>query len=415
MSLPIIQPFPQFFDLKGTPLDNGYVYIGVAGDNPETAPLSMYWDSALTQPVTPPLRTTNGYIVRNGAPSTVFIDADEFSCSTKNSAGASVLYSPNVSTVSVASVAAAAASALAAAASATAAAASAVAAAASASGILTEAELEDYLAKMRVPVGTIIPMAQATVPFGYLECNGAPVSRISYSMLFSSIGTVYGNGDGVNTFNVPDLRGEFVRGWDHGRAIDIGRALGSTQSSQNLAHEHSLQIVQTTAGGVGTVAMDRRDSASGGSATMDANNKALSSGGTEARPRNVALMYVIKAFDAVVNTIEPNYNKAPVTVTTSLGGVLNFDLSLSNYFTVTLSENVTSITFTNLPGAGFGTTLMIRITQGGLPYTVAWPAAFRWEGMAPSVSTSGAAVDILALSTFDNGAIWDASFSKGRA
>ena len=69
-------PFPQFFDKSGEPLDNGYLYIGVANQNPETNPITVYWDSAGTQPAAQPLRTMNGYIVRNGTAAAVFATGD---------------------------------------------------------------------------------------------------------------------------------------------------------------------------------------------------------------------------------------------------------------------------------------------------------------------------------------------------
>ena len=73
-----------------------------------------------------------------------------------------------------------------------------------------------------VPTGAVFCVAVATIPTGYLECNGAPVSRTTYAALFSFIGTQYGAGNGSSTFNLPDLRGEFVRGFDYGRGVDSG-------------------------------------------------------------------------------------------------------------------------------------------------------------------------------------------------
>lgn len=68
--------------------------------------------------------------------------------------------------------------------------------------------IEEY----KVPIGTIIAMSSDYIPTGYLLCNGAAVNRQNYSLLFAKIGTTYGEGDGTNTFNLPDLRGKFVRG-----------------------------------------------------------------------------------------------------------------------------------------------------------------------------------------------------------
>ena len=76
-------------------------------------------------------------------------------------------------------------------------------------------EMQDTITALQsnqTPVGTIISYSTATVPSGYLECNGQVVSRETYSALFSKIGTTYGAGDGSTTFRVPDLRGEFLRG-----------------------------------------------------------------------------------------------------------------------------------------------------------------------------------------------------------
>lgn len=69
-------PFPQYLDAKGGPLDDGYLYFGVANLNPETNPVTVYWDVAGTQPVAQPVRTLNGYTVRNGTPALVYSDAD---------------------------------------------------------------------------------------------------------------------------------------------------------------------------------------------------------------------------------------------------------------------------------------------------------------------------------------------------
>jgi microcystin-dependent protein len=57
--------------------------------------------------------------------------------------------------------------------------------------------------------------AASTIPTGWLECNGAAVSRTTYSALFAVIGTTWGNGNGVTTFNLPETRGLFPRGWNH--------------------------------------------------------------------------------------------------------------------------------------------------------------------------------------------------------
>ena len=91
------------------------------------------------------------------------------------------------------------------------------------------------------PAGALMmfsgPVSNA--PSGYLLANGSAVSRTTYSALFSAIGTTWGIGDGSTTFNLPDARGQFLRGLDNGRGVDPSRALGTTQASQNLLHTHT--------------------------------------------------------------------------------------------------------------------------------------------------------------------------------
>ncbi len=130
-----------------------------------------------------------------------------------------------------------------------------------------------------------------SIPTGYLECNGQAISRTTYASLFSTIGTTYGIGDGSTTFNLPDLRGEFIRGWDDGRLIDVGRALGSTQLDVLKEHRHQIWNSNLYAGaggsGTGPIIMN-----SIGTITTD--YRTGPAGGTETRPRNIAMIYLIK-------------------------------------------------------------------------------------------------------------------------
>lgn len=188
--------------------------------------------------------------------------------------------------------------------------------------------------------GTIVYFLSNLAPPGYLKANGAQISRTSYARLFSAIGTYAGAGDGSTTFHLPDLRGEFLRGWDDARGLDANRALGSLQSSQNLSHVHTgvtdvrgshIHLVSgnTTSGGahahpvnraqnnsVGALA-DRVTTAYGDAGTAaaisvtgehahtftgssdyaGAHDHSLiiyADGGSEARPRNLALLACIK-------------------------------------------------------------------------------------------------------------------------
>lgn len=131
-----------------------------------------------------------------------------------------------------------------------------------------------------VGVGSVSTFAMSTPPAGWLKANGAAVSRSTYAALFAAIGTTFGAGDGSTTFNLPDLRGEFVRGWDDGRGLDSGRAFGSSQSQDTRLP--SATVLQ----GTGGMLMD----------TTAGSNFAFSYApqGIETRPRNIALLQCIK-------------------------------------------------------------------------------------------------------------------------
>lgn len=149
-------------------------------------------------------------------------------------------------------------------------------------GTTWEANTESVLSE----VAQVAAYAQNTAPLGWLKCNGAAISRTAYARLFRAIGTTFGIGNGSTTFNLPDLRGEFIRGWADDRAVDTGRVFGSAQADELKAHTHSYGVDPIAGTGNGTKASD--GSNIGG---IDSTN---STGGTETRPRNVALLYCIK-------------------------------------------------------------------------------------------------------------------------
>jgi hypothetical protein len=86
----IVTPFAQFFDTSGVPLNNGAIFIGTAYLDAQTNPIPVYWDDALTIPAAQPIRTLNGYAVRNGAPARIFCNADNFSMTVQTSTGRTV-------------------------------------------------------------------------------------------------------------------------------------------------------------------------------------------------------------------------------------------------------------------------------------------------------------------------------------
>jgi len=86
-------PYPIFTDKSGSPLDAGYLYFGEVNKNPETNPITVYYDRGFTQPVAQPVRTSNGYIMRNGSPALIYADS-QFSVTVRNKQNELVIYSP---------------------------------------------------------------------------------------------------------------------------------------------------------------------------------------------------------------------------------------------------------------------------------------------------------------------------------
>jgi len=159
-------------------------------------------------------------------------------------------------------------------------------------------KLEWQTAIGSVPAGTIIEFANTVAPFGYLKANGAAVSRTTYANLFAAITTTWGVGDGSTTFNLPDLRGEFVRGWDDARGIDVGRVFATVQAHAVMDHTHkSFRTLDGASLPYGGGVFDVM--AEGGTVDESAVTGLITSTyaanrGAETRPRNIALLKCIK-------------------------------------------------------------------------------------------------------------------------
>ena len=85
-----------------------------------------------------------------------------------------------------------------------------------------------------IPTATIVPWSDSSVPTGFLECNGAAVSRSTYSALFAIIGTTYGAGDGASTFNVPDLQDNVAMGKSGTKALASTGGANTVASTGNV-------------------------------------------------------------------------------------------------------------------------------------------------------------------------------------
>ena len=157
---------------------------------------------------------------------------------------------------------------------------------------------------LSLPAGSLIYYAGSVAPAGYLAANGALLSRTTYAALFAAIGIIYNAGDGSTTFGLPDLRGEFIRGWDNGRGIDAGRLIGSWQGD-------AIRNITGTFGGYTANNWDRRsgaftsdlgtftgpqvvDNLNEGQNTTTFDASKVVPTANENRPRNVAALICIK-------------------------------------------------------------------------------------------------------------------------
>tara|TARA_R100000388_G_C7225024_1_gene151261 strand:- start:41 stop:1243 length:1203 start_codon:yes stop_codon:yes gene_type:complete len=198
-----------------------------------------------------------------------------------------------------------------------------------------------------VPAGSVFCFAAQSPPTGYLECNGQVLARSgTYADLFAAIGTAFNTGgESSEQFRLPDLRGEFVRGYDHGRGVDSGRNVAhNVQGAQFGQHNHSFSATASGSGTTSTKSLTGTafqisetfsaapsptgifskganqngqltpgspDTSSTGTLQIDASHNHTitisninvsgntgNQGGTgnssETRPRNIALMYIIK-------------------------------------------------------------------------------------------------------------------------
>jgi microcystin-dependent protein len=182
-----------------------------------------------------------------------------------------------------------------------------------ADGAVTQAKLNSSVTL--VPTGAIMPFAMNTAPSGWLAANGSAVSRTDFAALFASIGTTYGPGNGSTTFTLPDLRGYFVRGSGTNSDGVAAGTFGAKQADGLISHTHS--------GTTGDDSPDHKHPAAGlagswgggdgvggpaqflqltgntqGASTRHQHPFTTTSqspdGGTETRPRNIAMLYCIK-------------------------------------------------------------------------------------------------------------------------
>lgn len=151
-----------------------------------------------------------------------------------------------------------------------------------------------------MPVGSVLPYFGIVAPQGWLICNGAEISRTTYSDLYNVIGTSCGSGNGTSTFIIPDLRGMFLRGVDGTAGNDpdnstrmaqntggnTGNNVGTVQNDTLASHSHTQNLILNTGG-------DLKTTTGSGSESQNAANTG-NTGGSETRPVNVYVNYIIK-------------------------------------------------------------------------------------------------------------------------
>jgi microcystin-dependent protein len=171
--------------------------------------------------------------------------------------------------------------------------------------------------KSAVPVGAVLAFPTGIVAPGFLELDGSVQSIATYPDLAAWLGTTYNKGnEGAGNFRLPDSRGEFLRGWDHGRGADAGRAIGTYQAESFAAHNH--RYFDGTAATFDPAGNWQGGTINGGTASISAGAflspidngttmqmvnapNTVNTGGAETRPRNLAVMWCIKAWNAPVN------------------------------------------------------------------------------------------------------------------
>ncbi|KIQ52819.1 phage tail protein [Citrobacter rodentium] len=136
-----------------------------------------------------------------------------------------------------------------------------------------------------LPVGVPVPWPSATPPEGWLKCNGATFS----SSLYPKLGLAYPSG------KLPDLRGEFIRGWDDGRGADNGRSLLSSQGDAFRSHSHNFDRSWGLENFDATAGYDVVTADINGKIVNQPTRSTVSVGGSETRPRNIAFNYIVRA------------------------------------------------------------------------------------------------------------------------
>jgi len=267
-----------------------------------------------------------------------------------------------------------------------------------------------------LPVGSVIAFPVNKVAPGFLELDGSVKSAAAYPDLVTFLGGAFNKGDeGAGNFRLPESRGEFLRGWDHGRGVDVGRAIGSYQ----------LDAMQNILGNVGGVRNDAASVTPSGPFTAVSEAGNFTNGGarltsvsfdasrvvrtaTENRPRSLAVIWCIKAWNAPINqgnidiaalvplaaqATENNQGTAKVATAAQMldsenDSVMATPKKLRLGFKFSPGANG-YITFPSWMGGliiQWGALSMAQDTAAVATMSIAFPAANFWEGVTGSIN-----------------------------
>lgn len=310
MGTTVATDFPTFtaFDAEGNPLVGGQLYTYAAGTTTPQATYQDFYGAA---------NNTNPVILDSTGSATVYLGPQMYKFVLLDINGATVWTQDNVFGCSFVSPAMQPVVA-----------ASTVAAALALMGGVTMADVIAAVANATNPTGALLDYTGVIAPTGYVAADGSLLLRATYPALWtfaqasgniaaddatwtsSSLWGSYSPGDGSTNFRVPDYRGYFARGWDNGRGIDTARAIGTSQASANLSHTHTANVtdgghvhgMENDAGFAGTSANSVAGSNTGTTTNTTNTNSAVTgitvanvaTGGTEARPVNLAATKIIK-------------------------------------------------------------------------------------------------------------------------
>lgn len=280
----------------------------------------------------------------------------------------------------------------------------------------TKAEVQELMkTASALPVGTMLPFPRDAVPAGFLEVDGRAYSAAIYPDLAAYLGGAFDKGDeGAGFFRLPDTRGEFLRGWDHGLGVDVGRGIGTNQADS----------LQNVTGSVGRMvpANDPSKDATGPFQVGDAVNAVAAGSGSplrymtfdlsrsartsaETRPRNLAVMWCIKAWNAPVN--QGNIDIAALADQVAVAVPKDYRTG----FGMAMNVSAPTTTIDVLPGIarGSGTPVELGFVMSGVLQTEgAWlaesgankldtgaRAANRWYHLFVLRNTSNSQADLL--------------------